>query len=218
MVTKIVRVFLNIISILLIVFSLSLLFTVVLTGRDEAPQLMGFSMFRVLTGSMEPEIPENSVIITKNVPFDDIRVDDVISFYSEDPSLGGMVNTHRVTEITEDEQGTIFITKGDANVVEDNYPVHEQYFIGKVIFCTSFLGLVVRLTSNPFIFVPLIAVPLLYFVISNIIRTVKIAKELSAAEEKAILEQYEARRAEEEKKKSESKENSESEQKEEQED
>ena len=53
----------NIAAICLIAMSIFVLLTVVLTPAGQVPQVMGFSVLRVLTGSMKPEIPADSMLL-----------------------------------------------------------------------------------------------------------------------------------------------------------
>lgn len=82
----------------------------------------------ILTDSMEDSIPAKSYIQIRKVDPSEIQVGDVITFYSDDPILRGCLNTHRVVEIAED--GATFITKGDANFVNDVYPVRAESVVG----------------------------------------------------------------------------------------
>ena len=86
------------------------------------------SVLWVLTGSMEPEIPEQSYILIERVPVDEIEVGDVIAFYSDDPSIQGMKNTHRVVEILGEHEA--FVTKGDNNAVKDSVNARAEAVIG----------------------------------------------------------------------------------------
>lgn len=97
------------------------------------PRLLGYEIYNVETGSMEPEYPVGSVIYVKAVAPEDIRENDVITFQSE----GGVV-THRVmvNRIVERE----FVTKGDANESEDISPVPYASLIGIVDKHYPFLG------------------------------------------------------------------------------
>ncbi|MCL2866053.1 MAG: hypothetical protein FWE25_11010, partial [Lachnospiraceae bacterium] len=72
-----------------------------LTREEEAGiprHIAGFSVMRVLTGSMQSEIPQHSFIITRQVDPQEIRVGDDITFLvSETRTM-----THRVILIYED--------------------------------------------------------------------------------------------------------------------
>ena len=177
----------NSIAIVLIAASLFVLLAVVLTPSGQVPQVMGYSMLRVLTGSMEPEIPEQSMLLVRQTDPETLEVGDIISFYSSDPELRGAVNTHRVTAVAEEGGQYVFTTKGDANVIEDKYGVRGDEVLGKVVLVSALLGKLSRLAANPLVFIPLILVPLLAILLTNLVRTVRLAKEAAQEEERREL-------------------------------
>ena len=124
----------NVISILIIGFSLMILLTVIMTSSNRAPSFMGFSLFRVITGSMEPTLPVDSLIVVRRTDAEQVRNGDVITFYSNDPTLNGAINTHRVASIEWEHGDLLFITRGDANPIDDPYPVYRQDLIGIMVF------------------------------------------------------------------------------------
>lgn len=69
------------------------------------------------TNSMDPllDAGSNGIEIKPQLP-EDISVGDVISYKSNE--IDGII-IHRVIEISEDENGTYFIVKGDNNPVQD---------------------------------------------------------------------------------------------------
>lgn len=178
----------NILSVVIIAIALFVLLSVVLTRRGETPNVLGFSAFRVVSGSMRPELQEDDLIVIKRVAPDKIAVGDIISFYSPDPELRGAVNTHRVTAVAEEGGGQyVFTTKGDANVIEDKYSVRGDEVLGKVVLVSALLGKLSRLAANPLVFIPLILVPLLAILLTNLVRTVRLAKEAAQEEERREL-------------------------------
>lgn len=95
------------------------------------PKLFGIQLYEVKTESMEPEYPAGSVVYVKTAEPDEISVGDVVTY-----TLGtdtDLVMTHRVMEIQQEEQ--YFITKGDANAVEDAEPVSFSRLVGKPVCC-----------------------------------------------------------------------------------
>lgn len=96
------------------------------TGRTAS--FFGYSVLKVVSGSMEPSIHQGDYIYIRKTDTDSLRVGDIISFYSQDDSIKGEINTHRISKVTED--GT-FITKGDANRTEDSVTVPKDSVIGK---------------------------------------------------------------------------------------
>ena len=177
----------NAAAIALILVSVFVLLSVVLTPAGQVPQVLGYSVFRVMTGSMEPEIREDSLLVVEKTPPEDIEPGDVISFFSPDPMLEGAVNTHRVVRI-EKENGRIqFITKGDANVIEDTYPVDASALVGRAVFKSYGLGRVVSLLANPLVFGIIILLPLLIILLMNLYRAVRIAADMAKKEEEEAV-------------------------------
>ena len=179
----------NAAAIALILVSVFVLLSVVLTPAGQVPQVLGYSVFRVMTGSMEPEIRSDSLLVVKKTPPKEIVPGDVISFFSPDPALEGAVNTHRVVRI-EKENGMIrFITKGDANLIEDTYPVEESALVGKAVFKSYGLGKAVSLLSNPLVFGVIVLLPLLIILLMNLYRAVRIAADIAKKEEEEAIRQ-----------------------------
>ena len=177
----------NAAAIVLIFVSVFVLLSVVLTPAGQVPRVLGYSVFRVMTGSMEPEIREDSLLVVKKTPPEDIAPGDVISFFSPDPMLEGAVNTHRVVRI-EKENGRIqFITKGDANVIEDAYPTDGSALVGRVVFKSYWLGKTVSLLSNPLVFGTIILLPLVIILVMNLCRAVRIAADIAKKEEEEAV-------------------------------
>ena len=174
---------------MLILASVFVLLSVVLTPAGQVPQVMGFSVFRVLTGSMEPEIPEGSLLLVKKTDTDRIQIGDVISFFSPDPTLEGAVNTHRVVDIQTENGEKIFYTKGDANVLKDTYPVRADMVVGKALHVSTGWGKAVAVLSNPLVFGSVILLPLLGILLWNLWHAVKIARDLARQEEEAAIRQ-----------------------------
>ena len=185
----------NTIAILLIVLSVLVLLTVTLTPADQVPRVLGYSVMRVMTGSMEPSIPQNAMILVQKTAPEKIRPGDVITFFSQDPALNGALNTHRVARIEQQGDNFLFITRGDANQIEDPIPVTQDLLVGRVVFVSAALGVLVSLLTNPLVFGLLILLPLLILLIANLIRTVRLSARLAREEEeKAIREALEEAR------------------------
>ena len=177
----------NVVSVLIIVISVLALLSVVMAKPGQAPNFFGYSLFRVMTGSMEPTISTNSLIVVKRVEAQELAVGDVITFYSRDPSLLGEPNTHRIIRFEEEAGRQLIITKGDANNVEDRYPTQAEDLIGKVVFSSLFLGKLVKLISNPLVFIPLILIPLVLMLLRSVYDGIVAAKKLAKEEEEAAV-------------------------------
>lgn len=98
--------------------------------RGKVANIGGYSIMKVITGSMEPSIHVDDYILVKKIDPDDLEVGDVITFLSDDPEIKDMPNSHRITSINDD--GT-FTVKGDANPSEDVYKVRRDRIVGKYV-------------------------------------------------------------------------------------
>lgn len=125
----------------------------------------GYSLFRVVTGSMEPEIPVGSLIISKSVDIEQIQPGDIVNFRSREPGMFGMVITHRVIQRYEDAEGNILLeTKGDANRYTDGFFVEKVNLIGKTVSYTkegNIIAGILSLLTNKVGFLSCIVVPCL---------------------------------------------------------
>ena len=177
----------NVVSVLIILASIAALLKVVLAKPGEAPNFFGYSLFRVMTGSMEPTIPTNSLIVVQRTDTQQLAEGDIITFYSRDPSLMGEPNTHRIVRFEQDGEKRLIYTRGDANNIDDRYPAHEEDVIGKVVYSSLKLGNFVRLISNPVIFIPLIIIPLAIMLLKSLYDGIIAAKNLAKEEEEAAV-------------------------------
>jgi signal peptidase len=154
------------------------LFAVLLLGRREGVNgvsLLGYRMFMVLSGSMEPEYPEGSVVFTRETPFEDIAPGDVITFYS--PVLEDLV-THRVVSAEFlDPDGYAYVTKGDANAREDDQRAYSWDVLGTVRFKVPFLGYVVDLLRTVWGLIFLVILPATIIIVVELIRLIRFSKE-----------------------------------------
>ena len=107
-------------------------------------RIMGYQIFTVISGSMEPEYSVGDLLYVKKVDVNTIEVGDPITFVLNEDLV---VATHRVIEI--DAENNHFYTKGDANNVADSEPVHFNNVIGVPQFAIPKLGYVSNFIQNP---------------------------------------------------------------------
>ncbi len=107
-------------------------------------RLLGFRVFTVVSGSMEPKYNTGDLIYVKEVDPESVKVGDVITFVVNEDLV---VATHRVIRI--DQENRRFYTKGDANELEDTSPVHFNNLIGAPKFSVPLLGYVSTFVQNP---------------------------------------------------------------------
>lgn len=103
-------------------------------------QLVG--LYTIISPSMTPIIKPYDVVLTYRVDDpNDLKIGDVITFYSTNDFFGGIPITHRIKDIRAvPNVGTVYITKGDANGKEDKEQVYFNNIVGKVVIKIPQLG------------------------------------------------------------------------------
>jgi signal peptidase I len=127
----------------------------------------------VASGSMIPNLNVNDfVIVSHNVPFNSLKVGDIIVFktYGTDDSGQHMIIVHRVAEIVTDPSNDqrVIRTKGDANpdsIPGVDYPIFQPLYIGKVVYVIPKLGVITDVLRPPinYILIGLIVIVLIFY-------------------------------------------------------
>ncbi len=107
-------------------------------------RMMGYQVFNVVSGSMEPTYSVGDLIYVKSVDPDAVEVGDPITFVLNENLV---VATHRVIRI--DAENRHFYTKGDANETADAAPVHFNNLIGIPTLSIPKLGYVADFIQHP---------------------------------------------------------------------
>ena len=103
--------------------------------------IAGIRVYHILTGIMEPTIPRDGIILTKETDFGKLDVGDIITFSSRDPALNGAANTHRILAFETDSSGRgCIVTKGDNNPIPDDSRVYPEDIKGKVVYYSHMNG------------------------------------------------------------------------------
>ncbi|MDD4124606.1 MAG: signal peptidase I [Eubacteriales bacterium] len=120
------------------------------------PMFFGYGFIRIQSGSMEPAIQTGDFILIEKADADEIKVGDIITFKSDDPTIKDLPNTHRVDEIIAGDNGNIeFITKGDANLTPDIQTAKGDRIYGRYVTTLTALTAVYSVLSKPYVFWPL---------------------------------------------------------------
>lgn len=99
-------------------------------NKNEKPL---YGAYVIVTGSMEPLIKVKDAVIIKRTSEDNINKGDVVTYRALDEAYYGILITHRVVAIQEENGEKVFITKGDNNDTIDRSPVRFDQIQGKVV-------------------------------------------------------------------------------------
>ncbi len=147
---KIAKRVLDVVSILLIaVMVLTIVISMVSRINGNAPSFFGYTIYRVASGSMEPELMVGDVILDKDVkdPLE-LKVDDIITFMGSG-ELDGVYVTHKIIKAPYDD-GTGFMlqTQGVANELADE-PIPVEKVKGIFVCKVPFLDAVYNVFLSP---------------------------------------------------------------------
>ncbi len=114
-------------------------------ARGTFPMPFGIGSAIVLSGSMEPELSVNDLVLVKRE--DKYEENQYVVYYD------GKINVvHEIIKIEGDE----ITTKGTANDFEDT-PINVDKIYGRVFFVIPKVGVVVSFLQNPVIFIAITA-------------------------------------------------------------
>ena len=110
---------------------------------DKIPDFLGYKNFIIVSQSMEPNIKVGDAVCIKKVNENELKINDIISFHD-----GNDINTHRITNITQENGVTLYTTKGDNNKREDKNKITFKEIEGKYIFKISKFGIIVNILQS----------------------------------------------------------------------
>jgi len=150
--------------------------TIIVKGTlypERPPSVLGLTPMVVLSGSMsgvaEDHIEVGDLIFVGKADPKELKVGDVIAFMESDHST--TVVTHRIIEIQSTEDGSIlWQVKGDANNAPDARLVPEDNLVGIYQFRIPKVGDFAMFLQKPLGMMIFIGIPLLAFIIYDIIR------------------------------------------------
>ncbi len=141
--------------------------------KDPAPMVFGYASAVVISGSMEPTIHIDDMVIFKSQ--DKYYVDDIVTFTGNSSYV-----THRIIEATE----TGFITKGDANNAADSDELSPDRIIGRVVFVIPNIGKAMTFLQSPLGLVLILLMTVVVLELPNFIRGKERESEEKTSDEK----------------------------------
>ncbi|MBR7147025.1 MAG: signal peptidase I [Oscillospiraceae bacterium] len=154
--------------------------TIIIKGTlypERPPSVLGITPMVVLSGSMSGEAKDHievgDLIFVGKAEPDELEVGDVIAYME-----GEVVVTHRIIGIETGGDGKLqFKTKGDANNAEDLHPVLEDNLVGIYKFRIPVVGDFAMFLQTPLGMVLFIGVPMLAFIMYDILRRRRYAEK-----------------------------------------
>ena len=140
------------------------------------------SLYVIVSPSMVPTINVNDVIIDTGVNNDsELKVDDIVTFYSNVINTGGYTITHRINEIKNANNEVRYYTKGDNNASVDVGFTTIDNIVGKVKWIIPKVGKMQSILASKWGWILIIFIPTLGIILSDIVKLIglfRIKKEL----------------------------------------
>lgn len=154
--------------------------------KDRA--IWGYRSYVIASNSMYPVLEYGDVIIIKEIEFEDIKVNDIITYKGTTGEFKNKIITHEVIEIVEEDGVTYLKTKGRANTGIDPMVSKEQVY-GKLAYKFVVVSFISKIIRDEIGFVLFIFIP---FGILFVLELINMFKETKRRElEKMMLEQLE---------------------------
>ena len=165
MIKKILKAIIYIFIALLVIVNVAIL-VMKISGKE--PNILGYHIYYIASGSMEPKIKTGQVIVGKETDISDLAVDQIVTFHGTKGSLSGKIITHRIKKIYEEDGQIYLITKGDAADTEDA-PILASDVISVMKFKVPLAGLLIRIISNKYGFFFIVLIPMSIILVKQII-------------------------------------------------
>lgn len=138
--------------------------------------LGGYSIYTIITESMEPEYKVYDMVISKDIDTKEIVVGDDVVYLGNKDDFAGKIVTHRVIKKESKQGKSYFHTKGIANDIEDPL-VEDNQILGKVVYKSKILSLISKIVNNPYGFYFVVFVPFAILLVMEVIDIVDERKE-----------------------------------------
>ncbi len=166
--------------------------------------IFGLKFFIVLSDSMSAtDFDAGDVVLIKEVDPATLRVGDIVCFTSTDTDSFGETVTHKIREVTVNEDGdTCFITYGTTTGVDDAKPVTFPYVKGKYVAAIPKIGTIFTFLKTVPGYICCILIPFLILIAFQGFNSIKLFKQYKKEQNAAIeaeRAQLEAERAESQK-------------------
>lgn len=161
---KVLRIIKNVVlGTLIALLTLVLIMSLISRINGSSPSLFGYSLYRVSSGSMAPELGVGDVILVHSCDGMDVKKDDIVTYVATSGEMSGKLITHRVLKAPYQEGDEHYlITKGDANDYSDD-PINVKQIEGKMLTKVGILKYLFDFFVTPWGLLAIIALIILAF-------------------------------------------------------
>lgn len=115
----------------------------VIRGQQALSTVFNYTGAIVESGSMSPYAEVGDYLIIKKINAEKVKANDVITFVNN-----GVLVTHRIKEVINEDNHIKFKTQGDSNNILDDEKLDENNVVGKSIVVIPKVGSVIKFISS----------------------------------------------------------------------
>ena len=160
---------------ILIVISLACVVAVLQSTLFKDKSVFGYRTYVIASNSMYPVLEYGDVIIVKEIDYDDIKIDDIITYQGLVGEFKNKVITHEVIDIFYEDDVRVLRTKGRANTGIDP-SVYEKQVYGKFVYRFVLISFISKIVRDEFGFILFIFIPFGILFVLEFINMVKETK------------------------------------------
>lgn len=151
-------------TVLLVLLILLVIFIFIIRATGNSPSIFGYRVFRVSSGSMEPELSIGDVILDHTVKAEEIQKGDTITYKGKEGDFKDMMITHKVIDEPYQKDGVWYYqTQGIVNgSIKDPIITYDQVQ-GKLIKKLTFLNKIYTFFLSPYGLITFILVIMVLF-------------------------------------------------------
>ena len=148
-VKKVIKIVLKILYQILVIICLIVAVIILQKVTASNKSIAGYRIFRVITGSMEPEYDIGQVVISKEVDPNSIKVGDDIVYLGTYGEYSGKIIMHSVVGIDKDANGNLnFHARGLHSSSVEDPQIKDSQIYGVVKFKSKILTVLYKLATN----------------------------------------------------------------------
>ena len=157
---QVINTLISIIFIIVFVAVISLI-TQKFALKKEVPDLFGYKILQVMSGSMSGEFETGDTILIKKISDEsNLKIGDVVTYKVKANTLV----THRIVNITKTGESLSYTTKGDANNTEDMEKVTFSAIEGIYVKKLELTGNLINFMQKPYGMVVIFTIPIIMLI------------------------------------------------------
>lgn len=152
---------------------ISIMFSIIIVGalsliiqkfvlKKEVPDVFGYKVLQVMSGSMSGEFETGDTILIKEIKNEsDLKIGDVVTYKIAKNTLV----THRIVYISKIGENLSYTLKGDANNTEDSEKIMFSKIEGMYVKKLKLIGQMINFMQKPYGIVIVFTIPILLVIL-----------------------------------------------------